>query len=514
MTSWNDGYVSDIEYLPGYYMEQAPAHLDAVCLLRNQEPPRQPGEPFRYCELGCGIGETALTIAAANHHSEVWGFDFNPAHIARGRQRAVAAGLTNVRLEEASFEQLARERPFDLPAFDYITLHGVWTWVSPVNRAHIVDFIDRHLKPGGLVYVTYNALPAWTEALPIQRMLNMLGSLGHESSDMRVSAAVSALRQFAQAGAASLPGEYLDRLEKERDQGNVSYLSHEYLNDHWQPAFQVDVALDMADAKLEFVGTANLLENFPELSVTAEQRALIEQAPPAMRETLKDYFMARSFRRDVYVRGVRTIPERRRDGRLRAHRLALAIPSKLLTRDVRIPLGKATLSEGFYGPALEALAARGVVSVGELLDLPEAAGATANAREVIGMLIGSRQAMAADCEVSEEARAAARAYNAMHLASCADDGRAVTAIAAPVTGSGITVTIFEMLAYEALMQGTAAEPEALTQAAWKLLRQRGDKLRFEGAIIEDEQENLTKLRENMEKIVSAALPLWQRVGAF
>jgi hypothetical protein len=232
-----------------------------------------------------------------------------------------------------------------------------------------------------------------------------------------------------------------------------------------------------------------------------------------MRETLKDYFMARSFRRDVYVRGVRTIPTRRQDAKLRDHRLSLAVPSKLLTRDIRIPLGKATLSEGFYGPALAALAERGIVSIGDLLDLPEAAGATANAREVLGMLVGSRQAMTADGEADEEGRAVARAYNAVHLASCADEGRAITAIAAPAVGSGITVTVFEMLAYEALVQGTPAEPEALTRATWQLLRERGDKLRFEGQIIEDEDENVRKLRENMEKIVTVALPLWQRVGA-
>ena len=60
MTSWNEGYVSDIEYLPGFYSHQTPAHIDTVCLLRNIEPPVPEGAPFRYCELGCGVGETAL----------------------------------------------------------------------------------------------------------------------------------------------------------------------------------------------------------------------------------------------------------------------------------------------------------------------------------------------------------------------------------------------------------------------------------------------------------------------
>eukprot|EP01035_Chromulina_nebulosa_P055017 gene55017-75385_t len=157
MNDWTQGYISDIEYLPGFYAEQAPAHLNAVCLLKAIEPPMEPDGVFAYCELGCGVGETALAIAAANVDCTVWGFDLNPAHIARGRQLAAAGGVENIRLEEASFEQLAEGEVKGLPLFDYITMHGVWSWVSEANRAHIVRFIDRHLKPGGLVYVTYNA---------------------------------------------------------------------------------------------------------------------------------------------------------------------------------------------------------------------------------------------------------------------------------------------------------------------------------------------------------------------
>lgn len=512
MSTWNDGYVSDIEYLPGFYVDQSPAHLDLVCLLRNVEPPVAPGEPFRYCELGCGVGESALAIAAANPGSEVWGFDFNPAHIARGRELAQSGGLGNIRLEEASFEELAREDKFGLPVFDYITLHGVWAWISAENRAAITRFIDRWLKPGGLAYVTYNALPGWTSTMPLQRLISGFAALDHERSDRRVSNAIDMARRVCDAGAGLLPADLVTRLEKERDSGNLAYLSHEYLNAHWAPCYHADVARDLAAAKLEFVGSANLFENFPELSLNAEQRALIQDAPDGMRETLRDYFMVRTFRRDVFIRGARLIPERRRDKRLRERSLVLVVPPSTVTRDIKVPLGEANLNEGFYAPALRALTER-PHSIGELLDLPEAAGSTASAREVLGMLVGSRQAMAVVNEVSPEAVAAARAYNSHHLAACADAGRAVTALAAPVIGTAVTVTVFEMLAYEALTSGTPADPAALTTAVWALLQSRGDKVRHEGSVIESEEENLRILRDNMEKITTVALPLWRRLGA-
>ena len=39
MTSWSNGYVSDIEYLPGFYADQTPGHLQLACLIKGFEPP-------------------------------------------------------------------------------------------------------------------------------------------------------------------------------------------------------------------------------------------------------------------------------------------------------------------------------------------------------------------------------------------------------------------------------------------------------------------------------------------
>jgi SAM-dependent methyltransferase len=512
MNDWTEGYVSDIEYLPGFYVEQTPAHLDTVCLLQAMEPPVADGEGFGYCELGCGVGETALAIAAANPHAQVWGFDFNPAHIARGQGLAKAGGLANVHLVEASFEELALGDGCEYARFDYIALHGVWAWVSAANRAHIVRFIDRYLKPGGLVYVTYNALPGWTSAMPLQRMLAMFAGVGHERSDRRIVHALEIAGAYAEAGSGAIPGEFLERLNKESASGNLSYLSHEYLNAHWAPCYQMDVSRDMAAAKLSYIGTANLLENYPDLSLTPQQRELVARAPKAFAETAKDYLMARTFRRDVFARGARPIPERRLQQRIRQTRLALVVPESAVTRDIKVPIGEATLNESFYKPALEALAAM-PRTVGELMDLPEADKSTASPREVLGMLVGSRQVMTLPNRTNAEGIATVRRYNAAHLRACADEARAVCALASSGTGSAITVRLFEMLAYEAIAAGTAAEPAALTDTVWAMLDARGDRIRHEGQMVEDPAENVRVIRENMDAVVAIAVPIWKRVGA-
>ncbi len=508
MTDWTDGYISDIEYGPGFYAEQTPAHLDIVCLLRGIEPPVAKDEAFAYCELGCGVGQTALVVAAANPQADVWGFDFNPAHIARARLLARQGAVDNIRFEEDSFEQLADGERADLPLFDYITLHGVWSWVSLENRQHIVRFIDRYLKPGGLVYVSYNAQPGWSNAGPLQRLLRMGAGLSQARSDKRVLQALDLAQAFSEAGAISIPTEMVERLKKEKTEDAVAYLSHEYLNEHWSPCYHADVAGDMAHAKLNYVGTANLFENFPALSLRPEQLALIADMPPAIAETARDYFMTRTFRRDVFIRGARAIPPRRLEQRVGEAELQLVVPPHVLTREVSIPLGTASLNAPFYEPAFEALT-KGSRTIAALR---AAAPSTAEPREILGMLVGSRQAKTKLREPSEAERQSVRRFNQALLANSADLGRDLSSLAAVGLGTALSVRLLEMLVYEVIAEGTPEEEEAVMKAVRALLQQRDARLNFDPQP-ENEDAYDRMLRDNIGQVLKYGVPMWKAVGA-
>ena len=102
MAHWDDGYVSDVTYTSGYHNETPPVWLAAAATLSGFTAPDLT-RPFRYADLGCGNGVTALVVAATMPHAEVWACDFNPAHVENGRDTARRAGLTNIHFEEASF---------------------------------------------------------------------------------------------------------------------------------------------------------------------------------------------------------------------------------------------------------------------------------------------------------------------------------------------------------------------------------------------------------------------------
>src|ERR1700704_1755901 len=159
MNDWTDGYVADIGYTFGYYTELNPLRARLALLTAGLSVP----EFGTACELGFGQGVSINLHAAAS--STVWhGTDFNPTQVGFARELASAAG-TNVNLCDEAFADFAHRK--DLPDFDYIGIHGIWSWISDENRAVIVDFIRRKLKVRGVLYISYNTLPGWAAFAPI-----------------------------------------------------------------------------------------------------------------------------------------------------------------------------------------------------------------------------------------------------------------------------------------------------------------------------------------------------------
>ena len=56
-----------------------------------------------------------------------------------------SAGLTNLKLLEADFRDLVDA--YDLPDFDFITVHGVLSWINTENREAIQRFVLKKFKP-------------------------------------------------------------------------------------------------------------------------------------------------------------------------------------------------------------------------------------------------------------------------------------------------------------------------------------------------------------------------------
>ncbi len=382
------GYVADVPYTANYHPQQAPANLELACLLnRTVGPLAGNGDRLTYVELGCGRGRTALCLAASNPGWTVIGLDVMPAHVAEARALAVEAGIDNVSFVEAD---LAGFDPSALPEIDVASAHGVWSWVDDAVRAGIVRLLASRLRPGGVLHLSYNALPGWQGAIGLQRLLMEAGDRIGGRTDRRAAGALELAQALRAAGAVHLaagqPSELIDRA---RD-AQAAYLSHEFMNRHWRPCFGADVLDALAPARLDFVGSAELLENFPSLMLTPEQRAVCDRIDePRLAELARDLCLDRTLRSDVFVRGARTIGREEQEQRLRALTLCLLRAPEEVVYSLKMPGGTATLGTEFFRPAVERLA-QGPCGVAALLDA--AGGQRGSALDLVGLLVGSGQA--------------------------------------------------------------------------------------------------------------------------
>jgi SAM-dependent methyltransferase len=461
MADWGSGYVTDTAYVHDYCRVQTPAILSFAALSKGVAAPGGLGEALSYCDLGCGQGFTANIVAAANPRAQVFAADFNPTHIANARGLAQAAGLKNIAFREADFAELLNDA--SLPEFDIICLHGVYSWISAENRRTIVAFIRRRLKSGGFVYISYDAMPGWAGIAPLRRlMVQQQAASPQASSQKALEQALGLVDRLKDAGAHFYKmyphvSAQLDRLRKLP----ASYLAHELLTRDWQAFAFTDVAAELAEAKLTYLGSAHLTDHVDRVNFTEQQQAVLAQiADPLLNESARDLVVGRQFRRDIFVKGftrLAALPERER---WLQTRFVLSRPADDVSLTFETPLGTLQLRPEIYQPVIDVLA-DGPMSLHELIErLPETKLEWGSLTDAIRVLVGRGDLQVAlPVEHKEEPAQAARAFNAAVMAR-AKEQAPLGYLASPVTGGGVQVDPFTQLYLQARRKGVA-DPAAL-----------------------------------------------------
>ena len=367
MPDWARGYVSDIGYTHDFYYDMSPVHIGLAMLVQGHVAPDLTA-PFTYCELGCGQGVTTNVLAAANPHGQFWATDFAPAHAYNAARLASEAESPNVRFLDHDFLAMIDA---DLPQFDVIALHGVYSWISAANRRAIVAFISRRLKLGGVVYISYNALPGWASAMPLREL--MIRHTVGRTTPARVQEGLAFARRVAALNAAYFVDNpaVRQRLEK-LDTQPKNYLGHEYFNQDFNPQYFAEVVEELAAAKLSFSTSACIADSTDGLNLSNDAQALLRETDCLVaQEGLRDVFVNKMFRRDLFVRGRLNLSVPAQAEALMRTRVALLASSpENLAMTARFPVGEVTLQPEVYRPVIAALA-RGPTSIGNLMADPE-----------------------------------------------------------------------------------------------------------------------------------------------
>lgn len=357
------GYVTDIPYLRDFKPMQAPAWLDHAALVNGVAPPER-GGGFAWCDLGCGQGVTAAILAATHPRGVFYGIDAMPAHIDHAQHLAAEAGIANARFEAADFADAAER---DYPPFDYIVAHGVYSWIDPASQAALRRFIDRHLKPGGLVYLSYNAMPGWARDLPFQHLLRALGETFAGDSGHRAAAAAGLIETLSGAPALA-PSFTLGELRRRPQDYPPAYLVHEFMHAAWRPLYVTEMRAAMRAIGLMPAGSATLIENDDALVLAPAARALLAQlGDDDLRELARDYFLDQRLRCDLFARGNRRLEAGERLAQISARSFALARPATALGYAADTPAGRLAYDTPAARAIVSALAAA-PCRLGEIAD--------------------------------------------------------------------------------------------------------------------------------------------------
>jgi SAM-dependent methyltransferase len=129
-----------------------PSRIAALAAIAGMTPP--PVSQWRVLEIGCGDASNLLPLAFEYPQGRFIGVDRAAVPLARGRDMAAKLGLANLDLYEADLLQWQPQGEFD-----YIIAHGFYSWVPSEIRNRLLALCAAALSPGGVAYVSYNALP-------------------------------------------------------------------------------------------------------------------------------------------------------------------------------------------------------------------------------------------------------------------------------------------------------------------------------------------------------------------
>lgn len=298
------GYILDEPYIARFFDLQSPSRI-TYSIRCNGYQHNIDSKRFRYCELGCGRGMTAAVLASAYPEAEFVALDLNPEHIAYADALAGQAELENISFVQSDFVEALQN---DWEPFDYITVHGVYSWVDKEIREQMFAFLAKYLKEDGVAYVSYNSYPGWAAKEPLWRLLNSHISTIKGTSIERVKSGIEFLDFLVETKAPYFEQnpsavEHLEYLKSE----DLRYISHEFCNEAFSPVYCAEVFDHAAKYGFGFIGQAESCYNIPFEKLPAEYAELVaSKETVAEAEVWTSMLRNDQFRTDLFAK---TTPE-------------------------------------------------------------------------------------------------------------------------------------------------------------------------------------------------------------
>lgn len=479
----SDGYITDGGGF-AYHRETNPL-FQRFCLLASGFAAPAASSDAVHCELGFRQG-VAINAHAAAQSAAFIGSDRRSARVSFARALAHISGA-NVQLLDDSFEQLLQRS--DIPACDSISVHGIWSHLNDAERGQLVQFVERHLKPGGVLYIQYDTMPGNGQEIALRKFMALFNRLGPATEGGTAGRVQAALAMFKEIGSIhprmNVETPLLVARIAELEAADPDVVAREYFSPHWQPTYFTDLCKKLSDARVQWACAATPSTTIAALQAAPEDRVLLDATThPLPRQQMLDFLTNASTRADLFVRGARRLGSLEQRRALMDMRFVLTKPFSQVPKALGMSEDEDLVDPGLI-LWLEYLAADALApkSARGLLDGTDEQ-TWIDHMLMLLVLVGAGIAAPAQSEADTAAVAERCARLNLHLMEAALSSRDVDALVSPVLGgafAGIDRTQQLLLLARARLGAHDAQGQPVGPDHWgvyvaQLMHEQGEHL--------------------------------------
>ena len=296
----NKNTYSELLYKSNPFNYTIPALLEAHGRLYGLTP--KDSRKAKVLELGSSFGGNIITQALYNPEAEFVGIDLTAEQVKKGNEVIKKIGLKNIKLIEKNILDINE----DFGKFDYIIVHGVFSWVPKEVQDKIIKICNENLTEEGIAYISYNTYPGWKEPDKIREMMIYANkyfpeiSLGDKNQRGKAFISIVAEQMKIYEDISKKKGDFIKQIEEVVGMQDY-YVAHEYCEDLNNPLYLNEFVDLIKKGNLEYISDVAL-----RLSIistynkdTVDKLQQLSQGDHVIKEQCLDYILDTKFRRSL-----------------------------------------------------------------------------------------------------------------------------------------------------------------------------------------------------------------------
>ena len=300
----NKNTYNELLYKSNPFTYTVPALLEAQGKLFGLTP--KDSRKARILELGSSFGGNIITQALYNPEAEFVGVDLTAEQVKKGNEVIEKIGLKNIKLIEKNILDINE----DFGKFDYIIVHGVFSWVPDIVKEKIIKICNENLTEEGIAYISYNTYPGWKEADKIREMMLYANKYFPEVSQgdkvQRGKAFISIVAEQMKiyTDVAEKKGDFIKQIEGILNMQDY-YVGHEQLENINDPMYLHEFVDMLRKENLQYISDVGLRLSIASVynDSTIEKLQQLSQGDPVIKEQCLDYILDTKFRRALICKG-------------------------------------------------------------------------------------------------------------------------------------------------------------------------------------------------------------------